>query len=90
MLHYNEIRNDIANGYAYMEYEGKFEDWCYVIILEKPASGYDMLMLQLENEEYIATFAVDVYDFLDMSEIGFANFVNQGVYYNSIPKEMYY
>ena len=89
MLHFNEIKNDIANGYAYMEYEGEFANWNYVIVLEKPASGYDMLMFQFENEEYVATFALDINEFLNMNELQFVNFANEAIYYHTIPNRMY-
>ena len=85
MIHFQEIKNDYMNKHGYMEYEGKYGEWEYVIVLD--STDLDAgLLLQFQNDESIATFAIDVALFIGMSKVEFHNFVNAGIYYHAIPK----
>lgn len=80
MLAYKEIKNDIKNGYEYMEYYGKWYGMEYTIILEKDGLVFHF-MDNKNNLETVFHLYKELFEgFTSYKE--YTNYINQIAYYN--------
>ena len=80
MIPFAEIVADYENGHEYLEYDGKFGEWEYTIILE-----HDTLIFSFKDFENFAEFAIDMEEVLEMDESEFHAMVHSGIYYSCLP-----
>lgn len=68
MLPYNEMKNDIKNGYTYMEYEGVWYDWNYHFILEGNNLTFTFFVNDTNSKDggyWFGSYSMKTNDFLE-------------------------
>ena len=83
MLPFNEIKNDMKNGYGYMEYEGTWKGYNYTIVLEKS----DSIIFRFTDNEYEAVFKLKKDTFMELNYKEYIKFIHNCLYYNLLPVE---
>ena len=83
MLPFNEIKNDMKNGYEYMEYEGTWKGYNYTIVLTE----FDTIIFYFNDMEYEAIFRLKKETFMELNYKEYIKTINSGLYYNLLPVE---
>jgi hypothetical protein len=78
-LSINAIKNDIKNGYGYMEYEFNYYNGQLTIINEVHESN---VLVNYERDNQSMTYAINRYNFLKMSRHDFNKCFSNNLYYN--------
>lgn len=88
MLAFLEIKEDVANGHAYMEYEGSWYGYEYCIIMNVHE---DSVTYSFVRDEGQAVFHLPLDVFLSiMWYKDYIKLIQQYIYYNEVPLEINY
>ena len=79
-LSINEIKDDIKNGYGYMEYEYNYYNG-HLTIIHEPS--IETVTISYERDDHKLVYSIDSDRFVKMSRDQFNKYFNEQWYYNA-------